>query len=208
MPLNCHKFSYFCAVENPSVDGLARGIHSLHLPLRSAQQHPCCIPVLAQEYFLGHSGWFFLHQLILGWISGQHSHLPLSDAAAPTSKSSSGVSPVFMSPLSSLLLCPWCQELPGLCQHIHISPRPHSLGKFGWENTCTICPALPRAGRNQTKNPWNKKKPHLPLLCLIVERWACICDCPWLFHLLRGNLAPLITPECGGKALLRCWSGR
>lgn len=41
MPLNCHIFSYFCAVENLRVSVLAEGIHGLYLPLRSAQQHHC-----------------------------------------------------------------------------------------------------------------------------------------------------------------------
>lgn len=49
MPLNCNIFSYLCAVEKPSVNGVAKGHcptpssawYDLHLPSRSAQQHHC-----------------------------------------------------------------------------------------------------------------------------------------------------------------------
>lgn len=101
--------SYLCAVENPSVNGLAKGMHGLHLPLRSAQQHHCCVCVLAHEYFMGRSGWYFLHQLILGWIFGSihtlHSLMLL--LLHPRAALGSLLCP--LSRLSSLLLCPWYQ---------------------------------------------------------------------------------------------------
>lgn len=67
---------------------------------------------------MGCSGCVFLQQLILGWIPGQQPCPPLSvlgsDAAAPTSEGSSGVSPPSIVP--SELPAPQSlrSELPGL----------------------------------------------------------------------------------------------